>query len=110
MKSTRLKPVSKKRSKILRKESELKKILLVRSGGRCEICGQLPDAFGLSKHEIKTRAEGGDPLNPENCLMTCRSCHDKETTRKGSSDKTAQIRKDFTYSSPVPKWLKYKGY
>jgi len=86
-------------------ESALKKILIARSGGFCEICHRY---FGvnLQKHEVITRAERGDVLDPENCLMLCQECHDKETTKKGASEKTMIIRSKVKYESPIPKWLK----
>ena len=33
---------------------------------------------GLYKHEIKFRSQGGDPLDPNNCLMVCGKCSSKE--------------------------------
>lgn len=62
-----------------RKETRCKKIIRVRARGRCEACPILHDGPirpGVDKHEIKSRARGGDPTNPENCLLVCRPCHD----------------------------------
>jgi len=78
MNRVRIKPISKKRREQLRKEALLKIELLDRARGRCEKCGNLPDWRGLSKHEIKSRAQGGDPLDPDNCEMLCGGCHSLE--------------------------------
>lgn len=76
----KLNPVSDKREIQLREEAKLKRILLSRSNGRCEKCHGLPDTLrGLVKHEIKSRAQGGDPLDPKNCIMLCGACHTWET-------------------------------
>jgi hypothetical protein len=59
-------------------EQKLKQELLIRCGGLCEICHQLPDWRGLSKHEKVFRSKGGDPLDPNNCVMTCGKCHSQK--------------------------------
>lgn len=104
MKRTKLKPVSKKMSRQKRLETELKRKLIIACGGNCQICGKHAP-YLLQKHEIKTRAEGGDPLDPNNCLMLCPDCHWKETLKKGASEKTKYIRDNYTYKAPIPKWL-----
>ena len=70
-----MRQVSKKRAKVLRKERKLTQELLIRCGGLCEMCGNLPDFRGLSKHEKIKRSQGGDPTNRDNCLMLCGKCH-----------------------------------
>ena len=60
------------------KERVLIHQLLERCSGLCEICGRWPDWRGLSKHEKKSRAQGGDSLDPDNCLMACGFCHSGE--------------------------------
>ena len=60
------------------KERELTQQLLERCQGFCEICRRWPDWRGLSKHEKKSRAQGGDSLDPDNCLMACGFCHSGE--------------------------------
>lgn len=50
-------------------------LLWKRAGGKCEKCHKLPDFRGLSKHEIKSRAQGGDPTDPDNCQLLCGNCH-----------------------------------
>jgi len=73
-----MKRISRKRQAQKRKEVELIQALLIRCNGLCEKCGGLPDFRGLSKHEIVFRSHGGDPLDPDNCLMLCGDCHAKE--------------------------------
>lgn len=78
MRRSYINKISKKKVIQMREEVVLKQQLLIRCKGLCEICGNLPDWRGLSKHEIKSRAQGGDPLDPDNCLMTCGKCHSGE--------------------------------
>lgn len=60
-----------------RKEKDLTLVLLERCKGLCEDCGRWPDSFGLAKHEKVFRSHGGSPLDPDNCVMLCKTCHDK---------------------------------
>jgi len=80
MKRTPIRRISNKRAQQNRKEAELKIKLLDRCQGLCEECGKSPTEFPftLDKHEIVFRSHGGDPLDPDNCLMLCRQCHDKK--------------------------------
>jgi len=78
MRRSILRSVSKKRSRERYRERKLRRELLKRCGGLCELCGELPDWRGLYKHEIKFRSQGGDPLDPNNCLMVCGKCSSKE--------------------------------
>jgi hypothetical protein len=73
-----MRSVSVKMAKQKRLEKELILKLLERCHGLCELCGKWPDWRGLSKHEKIFRSQGGDPLDPNNCLMICGICHDKE--------------------------------
>ena len=73
-----MRQVSKKRAKVLRKEKKLTQELLTRCGGLCEICHEWPDWRGLSKHEKVFRSQGGDPTDPNNCLMVCGRCSSRE--------------------------------
>ena len=75
MKRTRIKPISKKKAKQMRQERILEQEMLVQSGGLCNECHQPPDFRGLSKHEIVSRAQGGDPTDRENCDLLCGRCH-----------------------------------
>lgn len=62
-----------------RKEARCKQELRRRSGGKCEACPRLHDGPvrpGTDKHELKSRARGGDPTDPENTILVCRPCHD----------------------------------
>ena len=70
--------VSTRMAKQRRKERELAEVLVNESQGRCKSCGQPPDWRGLSKHEKVKRSQGGDPLDPENCVMLCGRCHSRE--------------------------------
>jgi len=70
-----IRQVSKKRARVMRQEKALIQCLLRRCGGLCELCHKPPDWRGLSKDEIKSRAQGGDPLDPKNCRMVCGRCH-----------------------------------
>lgn len=70
---------SKKKRSQQRMEAKCKQILRLRSRGRCEACHLLHDGpvrIGVDKHEIKSRARGGDPTDPTNTLLVCRPCHD----------------------------------
>jgi len=73
-----LKPISKERRTQLAHERILIGQLLIRCGGKCEKCKRKPDWRGLSKHEIIKRSQGGNPLDPNNCLMLCGGCHNRE--------------------------------
>ncbi len=59
----------------MREERTLKREMLEQSGGLCNECHQLPDFRGLSKHEIVSRAQGGDPTDRDNCEILCGRCH-----------------------------------
>jgi len=67
--------VTRKRQYQLAQEKALTQQLLIRSNGQCEKCHEWPDWRGLSKHEIRHRSQGGDPLDPGNCLLLCGKCH-----------------------------------
>ena len=73
-----MRQISKKRARVLYREKKLIQELLVRCGGFCEMCNELPDWRGLRKHEKIHRSQGGDPLDPNNCLMACGRCHSGE--------------------------------
>lgn len=85
MKQTRIRPISKKRARQYRQELKILPLLCERAGGtwngyfcvggNCEECKQPADWRGLSKHEIKSRAQGGDPTDMDNCKMLCGKCH-----------------------------------
>lgn len=50
-------------------------VVMVRDRGRCRCCGK----FGTEVHEEPSRAHGGDPLNPDDCVLVCRECHRRIT-------------------------------
>lgn len=75
---TELKRISNKMAAQKVKERALRLKLLERCQGLCELCHRAPDWRGLSKHEIKFRSQGGNPLDEDNCLMLCGVCHSKE--------------------------------
>ncbi len=77
MKRTRIKPMSDKKKLQLKEERLLYAKLLIRSKGRCEQCGGKGDFRGLTKHEIKSRAQGGDPTDENNTILLCGRCHSK---------------------------------
>ena len=61
------------------KEKELSLKLWLKQKGRCanpecqcDLMWCFPPA---SKHEIKRRSQGGDPLDEKNCQMLCGVCH-----------------------------------
>lgn len=86
MKKTPLKKVSDKRKKQLLLENELKKKLFKKQNGICACgCGKKleTDYFGWDKHEIISRAQGGDPLDEKNCVVIRRQCHMKITEHRG---------------------------
>ena len=64
-----MRQVSKKKQKVMYGERKLRRELLKRCNGLCEMCGKPPDFRGLVKHEKIFRSQGGDPLDPANCLM-----------------------------------------
>lgn len=77
--TVRLPAKSTRRKSQDRDEAACKRIIIARAHGRCEACPILhvgPVRAGTDKHEIKSRARGGDPTDPENTLLVCRPCHD----------------------------------
>lgn len=79
MKRSRINPISKKKAAEKRIEADLRAKLLEEHGGKCMECGRAPTEFPfcLDKHEIVFRSHGGSPIDPTNCLMLCRKCHNK---------------------------------
>lgn len=77
-----MKRVSLKMAAQHRLEAELKKRMIRKANGNfsgmvlCALCGRYN--FVVSKHEIKLRSAGGDPLDEANCVLLCLSCHTKE--------------------------------
>ncbi len=75
LKRSSLRKVSKKMARQKVQERKLSQELLIRSGGLCERCKQLPDWRGLAKHEIVFRSQGGNPLDKSNTVLLCGKCH-----------------------------------
>ena len=61
--------------KQVKEEQKLKKELVEKCGGLCELCHQPPDFRGLQKHEIIFRSHGGNSLDRDNVLLLCAKCH-----------------------------------
>lgn len=68
-----LNPVSKKMKIQKTAENKLKQQMLAFCGYKCEVCRKAEGK--LDKHEIQSRAQLGDPLDPLNCIILCRECH-----------------------------------
>ena len=67
-----------------RNDDKLRELALIRSGGRCEICGQLPDFRGLSIHHNPPKGMGGTThiYTLDEVKMLCGGCHDKITNHE----------------------------
>ncbi len=75
MKQSRLRPISKKKARELRREKPTRAQLFIRANGHCEHCGKPEDMFGLHPHEKVFRSQGGK-LSMENSIILCQACHD----------------------------------
>lgn len=73
-----LRGASIKRKKQLLLENELKKLLFKKQNGLCAKCQHILRPDWWDKHEIVSRARGGDATDESNCELLCRSCHMKE--------------------------------
>ena len=76
-----MRPVSEKRKQMREAERETRIAIRRRDGPGCFGQRVWPEVrcdyeFGLDKHELLTRARGGDPTDPDNCVMLCRAHHD----------------------------------
>lgn len=69
---TRIKPVSDKRRATFPAREKCVRIVKKRDGYKCRVCGE----DGYDVHEILTRAQGGDPTDPDNAVLLCREHHD----------------------------------
>jgi len=52
-----------------------RKLLMIRSGGRCEIALEECLGKGIEPHHVKSKGRGGSD-NITNLLWACRRCHD----------------------------------
>lgn len=86
MRRSKINPISAKRKKQLLLENKLKQKLYKKQNGRCKKCGKPLewDWAGWDKHEIISRAQGGDPLDENNCELDHRQCHMKITEHRDS--------------------------
>ena len=66
--------ISKKMIKQKQEEKELTMKLWDKQGGKCAECGVWL-SWRSAKHEIISRARGGDPTDPLNCQLLCGRCH-----------------------------------
>lgn len=83
---TRINPVSAKRAAQAGDRAACREAVIARSRGLCEIGPRIvavdPVAAsncrrdGCDVHEIKKRSRGGSTIDPDNCLYTCRPCHE----------------------------------
>lgn len=73
----RLRAVSAKRRRLAYARAECRRIVRERAKGRCQLRVSAACAvWGTDTHEILTRARGGSITDPDNCLWSCRVCHD----------------------------------
>ena len=80
MKRTAINKISKKKQRIMRQERLLELELCEKYGYCCHYCGKTEV---IVKHEIAFRSNGGDPTDPDNCIILCRDCHNKAHRRGG---------------------------
>jgi hypothetical protein len=73
-----LRSVSAKRRKLAPARKRCREAVILRSGGLCEAKGfsWQCKGYGEHVHEKLTRARGGNPNDPDNCLYVCSICHD----------------------------------
>ena len=85
LRRSRLKPVSDKRRAQFPRRAEVRREVIARDGGcvmrdswphRCWHPGG-PGEFDV--HEIRAKGDGGDWLDPANCVTLCRIAHDHIT-------------------------------
>lgn len=69
-----MKRISDKRAKQIIVERELTVRLWEKQSGRCADCGEWL-RWRSAKHEIISRARGGDPTSESNCVLLCGKCH-----------------------------------
>ena len=71
-----IRKISDKKRAQLKAEKELTARLIIKQNGRCADCGK-GLGWRSAKHEIKSRAQGGDPTDENNCVLLCGKCHSK---------------------------------
>lgn len=57
--------------------AKLRKQVIERSGGRCEVCHSLPDWRGMQIHHVSFKQMGGSKHKDtlDNLLALCAKCH-----------------------------------
>ena len=76
MKKSGIKPISGKRRKQMRIESELTQKLWIKQKGLCGDCSAIL-GWRSAKHELIFRSKGGNPTDEDNCVLLCGRCHSK---------------------------------
>ena len=59
--------------------NQVRPAIIERDRGRCRNCGS--DLFPEVDHIVPIRS-GGDPWNPENLQVLCKSCHSEKTGKE----------------------------
>ena len=49
--------------------------VIARDQCRCRVCGVVVSFSGAHVHEVVFRSQGGNPLDPAQCVTTCPRCH-----------------------------------
>ena len=77
----------------------LKWSIMAHRGNACEACPYTPSDIGANPprpfddlHEVLTRGRGGDPTDPANILLVCRTCHDWITTHELAARAAGLVR------------------
>lgn len=65
--------MSAKRRALVPLRKRVRLFVLTRDGFRCQYPGCKEPAVHV--HEILSRAQGGSPTDPTNCVSLCRFCH-----------------------------------
>lgn len=52
-----------------------RRAVIARDGHRCRICGKHGNDVGYEVHEVLPRSLGGDPTNPDECVLVCGRDH-----------------------------------
>lgn len=83
-----MRSVSAKRRKLAPARKRCREAVILRSGGRCEAMGfsWKCKGYGEHVHEKLTRARGGNPNHPANCLYVCSTCHEHIHLRPAAAE------------------------
>lgn len=91
--------VGKKMKRDREELAETRKVLLERSGGRCEArVSKLCTGHGTIVHHVTRRAQSG-PNDPDNCLLVDMFCHDVLHNNPAMANELGMIRR---YSNASP--------